>query len=172
LGQLSLHLTCEHDCQISCEDDFRWLCLSQHLENGPLAGAIVTSKEALARAVADWLKLLAVLQQRAEQPESAGDTGLALVPDMSYPGNTSHLEYGPYFLFTILHQGLSRALKLPLLPKQKEEFQLRLPDTIELGGYPLIQAAEPGVRERAIEWLLRLQDEVTECPETQAAAAS
>jgi hypothetical protein len=49
---------------------------------------------------------------------------------------------------------------------------LRLPDTIELGGYPVIQAAEPGVRERAIEWLLRLQDEAIEWPETHAVAAS
>lgn len=37
---------------------------------------------------------------------------------------------------------------------------------MQLGGHPVVQAADTAVGDRAIEWLLRMQDEVVEWPKT------
>ena len=171
-GHLTAHLRCEHDCQISCEDDPAWFCLCQHLEDEPLGKTIEESKRAIEDDLSDRLELLAFLQERADRPEAVGGTGLRLIPDMQRIGDGSQWGYGPYFLFTILHQGMYRGLKLPPAPKRREEFQLESPGTVQLGGHPVVQAADTAVADRAIEWLLRMQDEVVEWPETLAALES
>jgi hypothetical protein len=63
-------------------------------------------------------------------------------------------------------------LKSPLAPKIKEEFRLEAFGTIQLGSYPVIQAADPTERDQAVDWLLEMQDEVVEWPKTQAAGES
>ena len=171
-GHLTAHLRCEHDCEISCEDDPAWLCLCQHLEDEPLGKTIEESKRAIEDDLSARLELLASLQERADRPEEEGGTGLKLLPDMSYSRDPSRLEYGPYFLFTILHQGMSRELNLRLASKRREEFSLEPPGTVKLGSHPVIQSADTGLADRAIDWLLRMQDEVVRWPETLAAVES
>jgi hypothetical protein len=172
-GQLTVHLRCEHDCQKSCQDnDVAWDCLCQHLNQHPLGGAIIELKTLLAQDISDRLQLLAVIEERASQAEDKGGIGLNLIPDLSASGEGSQMGYGPYYLLTVLHQSMSRRLQLPLMPKRKEEFQLNPPGTIQLGSFPVIQAADPAVLDRAVDWLLEMQDEVVEWPETRAAGES
>ena len=67
---------------------------------------------------------------------------------------------------------MSKALKLRLEPKKKEEFRQEPPGAIELGGHPVIQDADPAVWKRAVDWLLATQDQVAEWPEALRAAQS
>ena len=171
-GDLNLRLRCEHDCEITCQDDPAWLCLSQHLEDHLLSKAIAEAKRTIPQDLSDRLKLLAAIQEKASRPAEEGGTGLQLVPDLRNSGDGSLAGYGPYYLFTILHQGMSRVSKLSLEPKREEEFQLEPPGTMALGGHPVIQAGDSSVRNRAVEWLLATQYQAAEWPETLRAAQS
>lgn len=163
--ELTLHLRCAHDCEIECRDDEAWLCLSQHFEDHQLLKAKSEGERTIPQDLSDRLKLLGAIQDKASRPEEEGGIGLKLIPDLSTTADASQMGYGPYYLFTILHQGMSRGLNLRLMPKRKEEFQLRPPCIIELGGYPVVQAADPLVRYRAVDWLLEMQDAVVTWPE-------
>ncbi len=171
-GDLNLHLRCEHDCEISCEDDPAWLCLIEHLEGHLLSKAIAEAERTIPQDLSDRLKLLAAIQEKASRLAEEGGTGLQLVPDLRNSGDGSLAGYGPYYLFTILHQGMSRVSKLSLEPKKEEEFRLEPPGTIVLGGHPVIQAGDSAVGNRAVEWLLATQYQAAEWPETLRAAQS
>jgi hypothetical protein len=169
---LTLHLRCEHNCEIECRYDEAWLCLSQHLKDHPLAKAVAEVKMTIPQDLSDRLKLLDAIQETASRAEEEGGGGLRLIPDLSTSGDGTQMGYGPYFLFTILHQTMSRGLKLRLMPKSKEEFRLEGPGTMELGGYPVIQSPDTGKRDRMIDLLLEMQDAVATWPEAQRAVQS
>ena len=171
-GELTLHLRYEHDCEISCEDDAASICLNQHLEGHPLAKAIAEVRRCIPQDLSDRMKLLDAIQDKANRPVEEGGTGLRLIPDLKNSEDGSRTGYGPYYLFTILRQGMSKALKLRLEPKKKEEFRQEPPGTIELGGHPVIQDADPAVWNRAVDWLLATQYQAAEWPETLRAAQS
>lgn len=171
-GELTVHLRCQHDCEIACQDDIAWLCLNQHLEDHPLSKAIALTERTIPQDLSDRIQLLDAIQEKASRPAEEGGIGLNLIPDRRNGVDESSEGYGPYFLFTILHQGISRGVKLPLIPKRKEEFQFRPPGIIDLGGYPVVQSPDPGIRDRAVDWLLEMQDQVVTWPEAIRAVFS
>ena len=82
------------------------------------------------------------------------------------------MGYGFYFLFTILHQSMSRGLKLRLMSKRNDEFRLERIAMIELGGHLVAQSPDSGTRDRAVDWLLEMQDAVATWPDAQRAVQS
>jgi hypothetical protein len=103
-----------------------------------------------------------------EKTEAEGGLGVPVVPDiMKRGGNEAAVD--PYYAFTVYRQVLSRSLHLPLAPKRKDEFWPEAPDTVHLGGRPVITAPDATLRERAVNFLLEAQKKLVSMEEAQAA---
>ena len=157
--------------KLDVEEKLEWTYLQQHLLSVPIWEVLDECKRAMSADIARRLELLGAVIGRVERPLKEDGLGMKVVTDMPYMGGKER-AVSLYYAFTIHDQALSRALGLQHLPLRREALfpqERTSMQTIHLGDRTVINSPDPDERERAAEFLLKVQEEWISLPEAEAA---
>ena len=167
-GRVCRHKNGTLGIQLPVEQKLEWAYLRQHLSDDPVWDAIEAWKQAMAEDLGARMAILRGITPLIEKPEAQGGLGLSVVPDiMKRSENEAAVDL--YYVFTIYRQVLAQSLGLSLVAKRKEEFLSEAPDTVHLGGRPVIAAPNAALRGQAVDFLLQAQDKFVSIEEAQTA---
>jgi hypothetical protein len=159
-GQLTVSL--------DVEGRLEWSYLRQHLPNDAVWAAIRDWQEAMAADVSGRLALLQDVKDGIQRPAAAGGLGLPVCAEMGR-GGTGQPAVSFYYAFRLFDQVLSHALRLRHAPYTSGAFTLDSPNTLHLGGYPVVSSPDPAQRQAAVDFLLINQSLWASLPSAQAA---
>lgn len=140
------------------EGKLEWEYLRQHLKDDPVWRALDAWKRAVTRDVSMRLSLLGQIVDRIKD-----EIGLPVLENLGAAREESS-AVDLYYAFTIYDQVFCRVLGVALTPKRKDEFMLEMPNTIYLGGRPVVRSPDPALRIKAINFLLQAQTAFVELP--------
>ena len=142
--------------KLQVEERPRWKLLRQHLSGHPLLGFLDRWKAAEAEDIEKRLGLIRRIIGDAERADKEEDLGLKVKLETGR-GDYAEPFLTVYYAFAIYGHVIASATGQSSLPATEDQFRKETPGVLHLGGRPVIAAADDGVRQRAIDYLIGAQ---------------
>jgi excisionase family DNA binding protein len=139
------------------EEKLEWAYLRQHLQNDELWTAIDAWKRTMTRDIGLRLTLLGQIVRRIES-----GTGLK-VSELGSAGKGSGIDI--YYAYSIYDQVFCKVIGIRLGLIQKDQFAFDAPNTMRLGGQPVIRHQDANMRTKAVDFFLDAETSLVDLPE-------
>ena len=157
--------------ELDAEASVAWPYLQQHLPGNSMWSAVKGAKETMADDVSARLRLLDAIRDRVGRDIQRGGLGFPVGADLG-AAQVTRSEVTAYYVFALFVQAATRALGRPYGAKAKDEFRSEAPDTLQLGGTPVVRSNDQALRQRAVEFFLKEQEQVAGWDEAEAFASA